>query len=326
MPFIVFTVILFVLAFCLFFGGKFAKTENPDGLGSVVAYGGPVAIGVLWVIFVAWQSFVTIDPGHIGIVKQFGSYTGTMHNGTGTKPPWASVKVVSVQDTVRTYQMDDQPDSAGSAVSSDSQPVYLVVQVRYQLQEDKAVALYVKTGGDFVNRILDPAVFQNVKEVTAQYKAVEFAKNREEIRDKIERSLNTAVASDALVIKNVTIKNVAFTKALNEAIEQTVEAEQNAKREEAKVKIVIATANQAVEEAKGQKRSAIEAATGEATANIIKAKAEARANKLRAASLSPQVLQQQAIDKLNPGVQVIYCPPKSVCIPNGTTTTPVPAP
>lgn len=33
-----------------------------------------------------------------------------------------------------------------------------------------------------------------------------------------------------------------------------------------------------------------------------------------------------AIEKLNPKVQLIYCPPKSICIPNGGTVTPVPTP
>jgi len=94
-------------------------------------------------------------------------------------------------------------------------------------------------------------VFQNVKEVTASYKAIDFAKNRETIRQRVETKLGGEVESHGLSINSVALKNVDFTKALSKAIEQTVEAEQQAKRAEAQVNIVQAEAEQKIAQARG---------------------------------------------------------------------------
>jgi regulator of protease activity HflC (stomatin/prohibitin superfamily) len=197
--------------------------------------------------------------------------------------------------------------AGNSAVSSDSQAVSLIVQVNYSLDRGKAVDLYTETGGHYVERILDPAVFQYTKEDTAKYQAIQFAQNREKIRTEIEQKLSADVGKKGINIQNVTIKNVEFSRALTEAIEQTVEARQQAARAEAQVQIKRAEADQAIAVARGQ----------------------AVAQKLRQKSLSPLYLQALALDnqrlaieKLNENVRLIVCPPRTVCIPNSTVGTP----
>jgi regulator of protease activity HflC (stomatin/prohibitin superfamily) len=267
---------------------------------------------VIWVGATLLLVFHTVDNGHIGIVKQFGSLVGTTGEGLVTTAPWQSIEEVSVQEEQNTYQMNNQEGGAGTAVSSDSQEIGIVNQVRYQLQREKAVALYRITGGHYEERILDPAVFQNTKEVTARYKAIDFAKNREQIRREIEEAINEDTEPHGIVVKNVTIKNFTLSKLLNDAIEETIQAEQNARRSEAQVKIKEAEA-----------RQAIAAAEGVAKSNVTLARGEATANRLRQQSLTPLLVQQQAIEKLNPKVTMIVCPPRTVCIPNtGTVGTP----
>lgn len=273
-------------------------------------YGGIAVSLVAWVGLTALLSFHTVENGHIGIVKQFGSIVGTTGEGLVNTAPWQNLTQVSVRNELRTYTMDSrQAGGQGAAVSRDSQPVFLVVQVNYSLVRAGAVDLYKETGGEYVERILDPAVFQITKEVTAQFKAIDFAANREKIRQEIEARLQQEVgkvgALEAIKINNVSLKNVDFTAALSAAIEQTVEAEQQAKREQAKVQI-----------SEAQARQKVAAAEGEARSNVVRAQGEARANRLRQQSLTPLLVQQQAIEKLNPNVQIIVCPPRTVCIPN----------
>lgn len=233
----------------------------------------------------------TVENGHIGIVKRFGSLVGTTGEGLVWTAPWESLDEVSVQNELRSYDMT----SDNAAVSSDSQAVFLIVQVNYSLDRAEAVSLYRETGGHFVDRILDPAVYQNTKAVTAKYKAIDFAKNRDKIRQEIETAVGSEVTGHGLVVNNVTLKNVDFTEALSRAIEKTVENEQQAKAADAQVKVKQAEAQQAIAEARGQ----------------------ATAQRLRQRTLTPLLIQQQAIEKLNPNVQVIVCPPRTVCIPNG---------
>ena len=60
----------------------------------------------------------------------------------------------------------------------------------------------------------------------------------------------------------------------------------------------------------------VEAAKGERDANVARAQGDAQANRLRQKSLTKMLVQWEAIQKLNPNVSVIICPPNSVCVPN----------
>lgn len=306
MGYIVFTILIVLATVGVFIGGRVAKAENPTGNGNLVS-GLAIVVGVvLLLIITGVRSVTTIDPGHIGIQKSFGKLVGTTGNGWVTHAPWASVQSLSVQNELRVYDMT----SSNSAVTADSQPVFLIVQVNYQVERQFAVDLYQSTGGQFIDRILDPNVYQFTKEVTAEYTATQFAQNREAIRTKIEQHLSKALKPQGIQINNVSLKNVQFTSALQAAIERTVEATQNAKKEEAQVRVVQAQAAQRVAEAKGL-----------AEATLTQARADAESNKLKQKTLTPNLIQLAAINKLNPNVSVIVCNTNQPCIPQAVLAT-----
>lgn len=287
MAFIVLLAILCLVALVAITASRLSPDPDTKLFGTIATIvGGAIVVIVLF----AGCSVHQVPNGNIGIKKQFGALVGTTGDGVSFIPPWQSLAKVSVRNEIKTYDMT----GSNAAVSSDSQAVFLIVQVNYQLQRDKAVELYKETGGDYVNRILDPAVYQNTKAVTARYKAIEFAQNRDKIRQQIEEEIGKEVTPHGITIQNVTLKNVDFTDALSAAIEKTVEAQQNAKAADAKVAIKKAEAQQAIAEAQGERV----------------------AQKLRQKTLTPLLIQQEAIDKLNPNVQVIICPPHQICIPN----------
>lgn len=306
MAFFVLLVLILIVGAVLFFGGRIAHSENPQGAGSLVAVLGAGGAIVLLLIVTAYLSVTVVQPGNIGIKKSFGSLTGSTSNGTQFHNPWTTVTSVSVQNTLRVFDMTQ----GNSAVTADSQPVFLTVQVNYQIKRAEAVQLYQSTGGDYINRILDPNVYQFTKEVTAKYTATAFAQNREAIRREIEQRLGNAVGPQGIQINNVSLKNVQFTTALQAAIERTVESTQNAKREEAQVRVVQAQAAQKVAKAKG-----------DAEATLTQAKADAASQRLKQRTLTPLLVQMAAIDKLNPNVSVIVCPQHTNCVPNAVLAT-----
>jgi regulator of protease activity HflC (stomatin/prohibitin superfamily) len=306
MAFFVLLVLILIVGAVLFFGGRIAHNENPQGAGSLVAVLGAGGAILLLLIVTLFLSVDTVSPGNIGIKKSFGKLTGTTSNGMVFHNPWTTVASVSVQNTLRVYDMTQ----GNSAVTADSQPVFLTVQVNYQIKRPEAVQLYQSTGGDYINRVLDPNVYQFTKEVTAKYTATAFAQNREAIRREIEQKLGDAVGPQGIQINNVSLKNVQFTPALQAAIERTVESTQNAKREEAQVRVVQAQAAQKVAEAKG---------TAEAT--LTQARADAESNRLKNRTLTPALVQMAAINKLNPNVQVIVCPLHTNCVPQAVLST-----
>jgi regulator of protease activity HflC (stomatin/prohibitin superfamily) len=296
-----------ILGFAIIFviGGVVAASigYKVEGIGSII-----VTV-MLFIGITVLASYHTVENGHIGIVKEFGSLVGTTGEGLVSTAPWQTLDEVSVQNELKTYDMTGN----NSAVSSDSQAVFLIAQVNYSLNRERATQLYRETGGHFVERILDPAVFQNTKQVTAAYKAIDFAKNRGEIRQKIEQAVSSEVERHGLTIINVSLKNVDFTDALSRAIEETVEAEQQAAREQAKVEI-----------SKAQAEQAVAVAQGEANATRTRAKGDRDAAFLRRQQLTPLLVQWEAIQKLNPKVSIIYCPVGQVCLPNTTPVVPAP--
>lgn len=306
MTFFVLLVLILIVGAVLFFGGRIAHSENPQGVGSLVAMLGAGSAILLVIILTAFFAVDVVQPGNIGIKKSFGSLTGSTSNGTQIHNPWTTVSSVSVQNTLRVYDMT----ADNSAVTADSQPVFLTVQVNYQIKRANAVNLYQTTGGDYLNRILDPNVYQFTKEVTAKYTATAFAQNREAIRREIEQKLGAAVGPQGIQINNVSLKNVQFTTALQAAIERTVESTQNAKREEAQVRVVTAQAAQKVAKAKG-----------DAEATLTQARADAASQRLKQRTLTPLLVQMAAIDKLNPNVSVIVCNQGQQCIPNAVLST-----
>jgi regulator of protease activity HflC (stomatin/prohibitin superfamily) len=307
MGFFVLAVILVLIGVGTFVGGRMAHTSNPSGAGGLTSVVGPLIAFVLLLILTVFFSVSTISPGNIGIKKSFGKLDAhTTSNGVVLHNPWTTVSSVSVQNTLKVYDMTEN----NSAVTSDSQPVFLTVQVNYQIKPQEARDLYQSTGGDYVNRVLDPNVFQFTKEVTAKYTATAFAQNREAIRREIEQRLGDAVGPQGIQINNVSLKNVQFTPALQAAIERTVESTQNAKREEAQVRVVQAQAAQKVAKAKG-----------DAEATLTQARADASSQRLKQRTLTPLLVQMAAIDKLNPNVSVIVCNQGQACIPNAVLAT-----
>lgn len=312
MGYFVFVGLLVVALVVGLLASQMATTTSKSMIaGSTIA-----GVFILFLIVTAFCATDTVSAGNIGIKKQFGNLVGTTGSGLVMHAPWQSVSSVSVRNELRTYDMG----GGNAAVSSDSQAVYLTIQVNYSLQRAGAVQVYKNTGGQFVERILDPAVYQDTKEVTAGYRAVDFAQNREVIRQQIEHKLQADVGTikdettgkriAAITINSVALKNVDFTPALKQAIEQTVEANQQAKRAQAQVAIKQAEAQQVVAEAKGR-----------AEATLTQARADAESNRLKQRTLTPLLIQQQAINKLNPRVSVIVCDSGKQCIPNTVLST-----
>jgi regulator of protease activity HflC (stomatin/prohibitin superfamily) len=262
----------------------------------------------------------TVDNGHVGIKKQFGALVGEpTGQGLVSHAPWQSIDQVSIQNEKRTYKMGDQgintgniqvDVTGGSAVSRDSQAISLFVQVNYSLDSGKVVELYKQTGGNFLPRILDNAVFQHAKSMTAAFAATEFAANREKVRQSIEKSLAAEVGPKGIRIQNVSLLDVGYSPGLAAAIEKTVEANQRAKAAEAQVAVSEAQAKQRVAEANGI-----------ASSLLVNARATSKAQKLRQKTLTPLLVQEEAIKTLNPDVQVIVCAAGKVCIPQAVIAT-----
>ena len=130
-------------------------------------------------------------------------------------------------------------------------------------------------GIDYEDKVIDPAVQKIVKSITAKYTAAELITLREEVSIGIKNGLDARLQKYFIIIDDFSIKDFEFSQTFARAIESKQEAEQlalKAERDLQRIKI-------------------------EAEQQIATARAEAETLRLKNVSVSPLMIQLNAIDK-----------------------------
>ena len=278
---------------------------------SLVGWATAGVVLVLWLVISGFMMFRTVGQREVAIVYSFsGTITGKRDPGVVTIAPWQHIKKenVGIQHEEWNFGQDN------SAVSKDQQKVFANLAVNYQIDPENVVDLYKRVGQSWKAIIMNSRVPQVFKEVTATYQTQEITANREQLRIETRERLANELKPYDIKVVDVFVTNLGFSQTYTDAIEAKQKQVQDAQRAQAKVAQVEAEARQKVAEAEG-----------EAKANVARAKGDAQANRLRQRSLTKLLIQQQAIDKLNPNATIVFCPQNTVCIPNGTAL-PVAAP
>jgi regulator of protease activity HflC (stomatin/prohibitin superfamily) len=272
--------VLTVLAALVAVGALVAAAGQPGRtwIGRAVAAS---AVGVWLILTLFFFIFATIDAGHVGLVRTFGNYTGTMEPGWNSKLPWQSVEEADVRVQSKHILMDGQ-QGHGAAVSAETQPVYAEVTLNYSIDPAEVIDLYRNVGPRYYESIIAPRVAQVFKSETVKYKTIDIAPNREEIRVAVQRTLDAQLEDYGINVADFLIEDLDFAPEFVAAITDKQVATQQAEAARAKV-----------EQAKQEAQQAIETARGEAESIRVRGQA------LRQ---NPEILQLEAINKLNPEV------------------------
>lgn len=191
-------------------------------------------------------SFGTVAVGERGIHLRFSGATGRVYSeGLYFKIPLID-KVVAID--VKTQK--DQ--TTVSAASKDLQTVSSVVALNFHVNPDSASTIYQQVGMSFKERIIDPAIQESVKAVTAKFTAEELITKRSEVRDQIKLSLVTKLEPHGITVDELNIVDFDFSESFNTAIEAKVTAEQNALAAKNKLAQSEYEAQQRVATAKGE--------------------------------------------------------------------------
>ena len=213
------------------------------------------SLGLL-VFMLLWSSFVIVRPGYRGVVILLGAVQDRiMPEGLNFKKPFIeSVKKLDIKT--------QKEEVVAEAASKDLQNVAAVIALNYNLMPDKVNVLWKEIGSQYKERIIDPAIQEAVKAVTAKYTAEELVTKRSEVRDLIKTTLRERLVKEYVLVSEVSIVNFDFSQSFNQAIESKVTAEQNA----------LAAKNK-LEQVKFEKDQRIAQAQGEAEAIRIQAQA-----------------------------------------------------
>jgi regulator of protease activity HflC (stomatin/prohibitin superfamily) len=207
---------------------------------------GLLALVVLAVIVVAllWLSpFVRIGAGERGVVMNFGAVQDNVLNeGLHFIIPIMQ-QVVKVDVKVQKSQTD------AVAASADIQETRSKIALNYRIQADKANWVYQNIGIQFKDRIIDPAVQEVVKAVTARYTAVNLITKRDKVREEIRELLKERLFAYYITVVDFAIIDFEFSEQFARAIEDKQAAEQRALKAERDLERIKIEAEQQVVQA-----------------------------------------------------------------------------
>lgn len=267
---------------------------------------------VVVLLLIAGLSTVTIVPaGTAGVIVTMGKVSNTsLDSGLHFKIPFIQ-SVVIMNNKIQKCEVES------NSVSKDLQTVSSSVAVNFHISSDSAASIYRTIGEQYQDTVLQPAIQEAVKSVSAQYTAEELITKRTAVGDEIGAALTDKVSEYGIIIDKFNIVNFGFTDEFNEAIEQKQVAEQNylkAKTEK----------EQQLMEAEADAKKQVIAAEAEAEAKLKKAEAEAEANEKINASLNGNILTYQQIQKWDGKYPNVVSSDSSILIdvPNDSSSAP----
>ena len=229
------------------------------GAAKIVA----IAVIALIVIGVIAAAAVTIvDAGHRGVLLHWNAVDLTiapLGEGLHFVVPFADSVV---QMEVRTLKFI----KATSSASKDLQTVSTEVTVNYHPSVESIHYLYKEVGLDYESRIIQPAIEEVVKQVTANYNAEELITKRPLVKSDIEIEIGKRLSEFNIQTDVVSITDFQFSALFAQAIESKVEAEQKAFKAENDLRRIQVEALQSEAIAQGIAKANIAQAQGEAQA------------------------------------------------------------
>jgi regulator of protease activity HflC (stomatin/prohibitin superfamily) len=224
-----------------------------------------VLIGIVILIIigvVAASAVQIVDAGHRGVLLHWNAVDTTvlpLEEGLHFVTPFADSVV---QMEVRTLKYVKSTSSA----SKDLQTVSTAVTVNYHPSPNAVHTLFKEVGMDYENRIIQPAIEEVVKQVTANYNAEELITKRPQVKSDIESEIATRLNTYNVVTDVVSITDFQFSALFAQAIESKVEAEQKAFKAENDLLRIEVEARQHEAQAQGIAKANIAEAQGEAEA------------------------------------------------------------
>jgi regulator of protease activity HflC (stomatin/prohibitin superfamily) len=225
-------------------------------------------IGLALLILIIFTPWVQIGAGERGVVLNFGAVQQkVLGEGLHFKVPIMQ-KIVPMDVKVQKATTD------ATASSSNLQEVSSTVAINYHIIPHKVNSVYQNIGLEFKERIIDPAVQEVVKAVSARYSAEDLITKRSAVSDAMKSTLTERLLVHNIAVDAFSIVGFSFSKIYMDAIESKQTAEQlamKAQRDLERIKI-------------------------EGEQKITSAKAEAEALRLQRENISPDLIELRKIE------------------------------
>lgn len=222
-------------------------------------------LGIIALVIIAAISAASVqivESGNRGVLLHWSAVDITvppLQEGLHFVVPFQD-KVVNME--VRTLKFV----KATSGASRDLQTVSTEVTVNYRASPNSVNVLYQEVGLDYEGRIIQPAVEEVVKQITAKYNAEELITKRPLVKADIETEITARLNPYNILTDAISITDFQFSPLFSQAIESKVEAEQKALKAENDLRRIEVEARQQEQQAKGIAAANVAEAAGEAEA------------------------------------------------------------
>ena len=132
----------------------------------------PIIILVLILAVFIWDGYVIVEPGYRGVSVTLGKVNPTVLN------EGFHFKIPLIQEVIPMDVKVQKAQSEETASSKDLQTVEAVIAVNYRLNPEMVHKLYDDLRLSYKEIIVDPAIAESLKSVTAQYTAEELISKR----------------------------------------------------------------------------------------------------------------------------------------------------
>ncbi len=240
-------------------------TKNPPMPKAIFGIAGVVLLAV-----VALNSFKVVGPGERGVIFSQVSGIKDIQLGEGLH-----FKIPLLEEIFTVDVKVQKSQTEAGAASKDLQNVASTVAINFHVDPHLAHKVYQEIGTSYKERVIDPAVQEAIKSVTARFTAEELITRRPEVKDQVKVALSERLLVFNILVDEFSIVDFQFSAGFNEAIEAKQSAEQSAlkaKRDLDRIKI-------------------------EAEQRITQATAEAEAMRLQQQTITPMMLQLRALEK-----------------------------
>jgi regulator of protease activity HflC (stomatin/prohibitin superfamily) len=228
-----------------------------------------ILVGILALI--GLNSFVIINPGEAGVISVLGkAQDGVLLEGLHLKPPLISrVDVYDV--TVQKFEVPAQSST------KDLQDLSASFAINFRLDPIQVVNIRRTQGTlqNIVSKIIAPQTQESFKIAAARRTVEEAITKRDELKQDFDLALGERLDKYGIVVLDTSVVDLAFSPEFSRAVEEKQIAEQRAQR-------AVYVAREAEQEAE---------------ANVNRAKGQAEAQRLIRETITPELLQKQAIDK-----------------------------
>lgn len=218
---------------------------------------------------ITFTSCVTIRQGSVGVKRTVGKISPkTLEPGAKLFNPFASRIIVVPIRTENIEVSLELPSKEGLNVRAD-------ISILYHVEKAKATNIIDEIGMEYESTIIMPVFRASAADVTAKYMAKDIhTGNRFEIETAIKEQMMKIIGDRGFVIESVLMKSIQLPKGLYQAIEEKLQAEQEAQRME----FVLQKERQ------------------EASRRTIEAEGIRDANKIISEGLTPQIIQYKTIE------------------------------